>query len=150
MHNKTRIINSTLGVIIGLEISVLWIFMGLDIGFKFGAGFDNLSYMLTLGGYRHTILPIISLILIPTCAREYRWGFLAAVVLGIVTLILLLIHSMYKLMWSPPGYETKIFGPIVWSVMQIPMIVFGYQGARGIGKKRLSRSRFMMHKPLTP
>lgn len=136
MSNKTRIRNSTLGVIIGLEISVLWIFMGLDIGFKFGAGFDNLSYMLTLGGYRHTMLPIISLILIPICAREYRWGFLAAMALGIVTLSLLLIHSIYMLMWSPPGSESKIFGPIVWSVMQIPIIVFGYQGARGLGTKK--------------
>ena len=136
MHNKTRIINSTLGVIIGLEISIFWIFMGLDIGFKFGAGFDNLSYMLTLGGYRHTMLPIISFILIPICAREYRWGFLAAMVLGIVTLSLLLIHSMYILMWSPPGCESKIFGPIVWSVMQIPIIVFGYKAARGFHRKK--------------
>ena len=35
----------TLVVIIGLEISVLLIFMDLNIGFKFGSGFDNLNYM---------------------------------------------------------------------------------------------------------
>jgi hypothetical protein len=136
MNNETRIKNSTLGIIIGLEISVLWIFMGLDFGFKFGAGFDNISYILTLGGYRHTILPIIALALIPICAREYRWGFLTAMVLGIVTLSLLLIHSIYMLICSPPGFESKIFGPIVWSVIQIPIIVFGYKAARGLRKKK--------------
>jgi hypothetical protein len=136
MSNRTRIKNSTLGVIIGLEISVLCIFMGLDFGFKFGAGFDDISYMLTLGGHRHTILPIIALALIPICARENRWGFFTAMCLGIVTLSLSLIHSMYMLMCSPPGFEEKIFGPLVWSVMQIPIIAFGYKASRGLRKKK--------------
>ena len=66
MSKNSKITNYTLGTIIGLVISVWWIFMGLNFGFKFEAGFDRISYFLTLGGYRHTIMPIVALILIPS------------------------------------------------------------------------------------
>jgi len=122
-----RISNNAFGVIIGLVISVWWIFMGLDSGFKFGSGFDNLSYILTLGGYRHTVMPVAALILIPVCAREYRWGFLAATLLGIVTLTLALTHVIYMLITAPVGYKSLIFGPTAWSVIQISIILYGYK-----------------------
>ncbi len=122
-----KISTNTLGVIIGLVISVLWIFVGLDSGFEFGSGFDNVSYILTLGGYRHTVMPVAALILIPVCAREYRWGFLAAMLLGIVTLTLASTHVIYMLIAAPVGYKSLIFGPTGWSVIQILIIVYGYK-----------------------
>ena len=108
--------------------------MGLDFGFKFGAGFNRISYFLTLGGHRHTIMPIVALILIPICAREHRWGFLAAMILGIVTLSLLLIHIISLLFYRPPGFESIIFGPIVWSAIQIPIIIFSYKARQELTK----------------
>ncbi len=122
-----KISNNKIGVIIGLVISVWWIFVGLDSGFRFGSGFDNVSYILTLGGYRHTVMPVAALILIPVCAREYRWGFLAAMLLGIVTLTLASTHVIYMLIAAPVGYKSLIFGPTGWSVIQILIIVYGYK-----------------------
>ena len=124
MNNKSRIKNSTLGVLIGLLISIWWIFMGLDIGFRFQAS-DEVSFYLTLGGHRHTIMTIIALILIPICVLEKQWSFLAAMLLAVTTLTLSVIHVVYMLITEPSGYESQLFGPIIWSVMQIPIIFFG-------------------------
>jgi len=134
MNSKARIKNSTLGVIIGLVISVWWIFMGLDIGFRFEAS-DAVSYWLTLGEYRHTIMTILALVLIPVCVLEKRWGFLAAMVLAVATLTLSVVHVVYMLMTAPSGYESQLFGPIIWSVMQIPIIVFSYRARREQAKE---------------
>lgn len=131
-----KISTNTLGVIVGLVISVFWIFMGLDFGFEFGAGFDSISYLLTLGGYRHTIIPIAALILIPICAREYRWGFSATMALGIVTLTLASAHVIYMLIVTPFGYESLLFGPIMWSVMQTPIIMFSYRAKKVLNEAR--------------
>jgi hypothetical protein len=132
MKSKARISKSALGVIIGLVISVWWIFMGLDIGFRFEAS-DAVSSWLTLGGYRHTIMTIVALFLIPVCALEKRWGFLGAMVLGIATLTLSGIHVVYMLITAPSGYESQLFGPIIWSVFQIPIIVFSHRARREVG-----------------
>ena len=129
MNRKASIRNSTLGVITGLVVSVWWIFMGLDIGFRFEAS-DAVSYWLTLGGYRHTIMTIIALVLIPVCALEKQWGFLGATVLGITTLTLSVVHVVYMLIAAPSGYESQLFGPIVWSLVQIPIILFSHRARR--------------------
>ena len=134
MNSKARIRNSTVGVIIGLVFSVWWIFMGLDIGFRFEAG-DVVCYWLTLGGYRHTIMTIFALVLIPLCALEKRWGFLAAMVLGLATLTLSAAHVVYMLIVTPSGYESQLFGPIIWSFMQIPIIVFSHRMRRELAKE---------------
>lgn len=126
MNSKTKIKFSTLGVLIGLVVSVWWIFMGLDIGFRFEA-IGVVSYWLTLGGYRHTIMTILALALIPVCALEKRWGFLTAMMLGIVTLTLSVVHVVYMLITAPSGYESQLFGPIIWSIIQIPIIMFSYR-----------------------
>jgi hypothetical protein len=131
MKGKARISNNALCVIIGLVVSVWWIFMGLDIGFRFEAS-DAVSYWLTLGGYRHTIMTIVALFLIPVCALEKRWGFWGAMVLGIVTLTLSVIHIVYMVITAPSGYEAQLFGPIIWSVLQIPIIVFSHRARREI------------------
>jgi hypothetical protein len=134
MNNEARIRNSTLGVIIGLVVSVWWIFMGLDIGFRFETS-DAVCNWLTLGGHRHTVMTILALVLVPWCALEKRWGFLAAMVLGAVTLTLSVVHVVYMLIVAPSGYESQLFGPIVWSIMQIPIVVFSYRARREVGKK---------------
>ena len=129
MKNKASIRKSTLGVILGLVVSVWWIFMGLDIGFRFEAG-DAVSLWLTLGGYRHTIMTIAALFLIPVCALEKRCGFLGAMVLGIATFTLSGIHVVYMVIAAPAGYESQLFGPIIWSIFQIPIIVFSHRARR--------------------
>jgi len=90
--------------------------------------------MLTLGDQRHTIMTILALILIPICARENKWGFLSAMVLVIVTLALSLIHSIYMLITTPPGFVSQIFGPTVWSIIQIPIISFSYKARQELIK----------------
>jgi len=139
MNNKTRIKNSTLGVIIGLVISVWWIFMGLDCGFRFEAS-DAVCYWLTLGGCRHTIMTILALVLVPVCALEKQWGFLAAMALGVTTLTLSVVHVVYMLIMVPSGYESQLFGPIVWSVMQIPIVVFSHRARREASKEAVVES----------
>lgn len=129
-----NILTNTRGVITGLVISVLWIFIGLDIvGFPFIAG-DIVCYWLTLGGYRHTIMTILALVLIPVCAHEKQWGFLSVIVLGAVTLTLSVVHVIYMLIATTPGYESQLFGPLVWSIMQVPIVVFGYRAMRDAEK----------------
>jgi hypothetical protein len=134
-----NISTNTRGVIIGLVISVLWIFIGLDIvGFPFTTN-DAVCYWLTLGGYRHTIMTMLALVLIPVCALEKQWGFLAAMVLGAVTLTLSVAHVIYMLIATPPGYESQLFGPLVWSIMQIPIVVFSYRAKREVDKEAGAR-----------
>ena len=130
MNDEARIGRNTLGVIIGLVVSVGWIFMGLDIGFRFETS-DMVSTWLTLGGYRHTVMTILALVLIPVCALEKRWGFLGATALGATTLALSGVHVVYMLIAAPAGYESQLFGPVVWSLVQIPIILFS---RRALGK----------------
>lgn len=129
MNDKYRIHNNTLGIIIGLVASIGWIFMGLDIGFSFDAP-DAISLWLTLGGYRHTIVTLIALVLIPFCAIEKRWSFIAAMVLGAITLVLSVIHVLYMIIATLPGYETQLFGPVMWSVIQVVIIIFSYRAMK--------------------
>lgn len=133
MSQTNKITNNGLGVIIGLVVSVWWIFMGLNTGFRFVAS-DQISYILTLGEQRHTIMTILALILIPICARGNKWGFFAAMVLGIVTLALSLAHSIYMLVATPSGFESQILGPTVWAIIQIPIIIFGYKARQELIK----------------
>ena len=125
MNKSDKITNNTLGVLIGLVVSILWIFMGLDFGFHFGA-VDYVCYVLTIGGLRHTIMSVLALVLIPMCAREIKWGILAALVLGIVTFLLSFTHVIYFLIATPLGFESQILGPSIWSIIQVPIIIFSY------------------------
>ena len=129
MSKNDKIANDTFGVLIGLVLSVLWIFMGLDFGFTFEAA-DYVCHILTIGGLRHTIMPMLALLLIPICARENRWGFLAAIVLGITTFTLSIIHVVYLLIATPLGFESQILGPLIWSIIQVVIMVFGYKAQK--------------------
>jgi len=52
MNSKARISKSALGVIIGLVVSVWWIFMGLDLGFRFEAS-ELLAHIRRLPSYHN-------------------------------------------------------------------------------------------------
>ena len=130
-----KISTNTLGVIIGLELSILWILMGLEIGFAFKPS-SMLSYIVTLGAHRHTVMTIAGLILIPICAREIKWGFLAAMVLGTVTFILSSVSVVEMLVATPPGYEGQLFGPSAWIAIQIPIILFSYRARKELNEAR--------------
>ena len=124
-----RISTNTLGVIVGLELSVLWILMALESGFAFKPN-STLSYLVTLGAHRHTVMTIAGLVLIPICAREIKWSFLAAMILGMVTFVLTSVSVVELLVTTPPGYGGRLFGPIVWIALQIPIILFSYRAQR--------------------
>jgi hypothetical protein len=126
MAKTQRISNNTLGVIIGLVLSVWWIFMGLVMDFPF-VPFNDLSYVVTLAGYRHAVMTIAALVLIPICSREYRWGFLAAVILGALTFVLSLITVVNLLVSTPPDFQQTLMGPSVWLIFQVIIVVFAYR-----------------------
>lgn len=107
--------------------------MGLDIGFPFETN-DTVCYWLTLGGYRHTIMTIIAFVLIPFCALEKPKAFLMSIVLGTTTLTLSVVHVGYMIIAAPSGYESQLFGPVMWSIMQVPIVFFGYSAWQVSGK----------------
>jgi hypothetical protein len=129
MPKTQRISNNTLGVIVGLVLSVWWIFMGLVMGFPF-VPFNYLNYIVTLAGYRHVVMPIAALVLIPICSLEYRWGFLAAMILGALTFVLSLITVVNLLVSAPPGFQQTLMGPLVWLIFQVPIVVFAYRALK--------------------
>jgi hypothetical protein len=131
MNKINRINNNTLFTIIGLVISVMWIFMGLDFDFKFGP-LNIVCEILTLGGLRHTIMTILALILIPICALENKWGLLGTMILASVIIALSMTHVIYMLIATPTGYEGQLFGPIAWSVIQVPIIVFSFKSRKEV------------------
>jgi hypothetical protein len=127
---KTQgISKNTLGVIIGLVLSVWWIFIGLDMGFPFEP-FNDLSHIVTLVGYRHTVMTIAALVLIPICAREYRWGFWAALIMGALTFVLSLITVVNLLASAPPDFQQTLMGPSVWLIFQATIVVFAYRALK--------------------
>jgi hypothetical protein len=130
MGEVNGISTNTLGVILGLVATVLWIFMGLEMGFPF-VPTSYISYIVTLGGYRHTVMTILALILIPLCARENIQGFRAAMVLGTVIFALSLI-SIIDLFIT--GERVKLLGPLGWLVIQIPVIIFSYRAQQQLIK----------------
>jgi hypothetical protein len=34
---------------------------------------------------------------------------------------------------NPAGYEEQLFGPIAWSVIQVPIIVFSFKSRKKLG-----------------
>jgi len=129
MAKTQRISNNALGVIVGLVLSVWWIFMGLVMDFPF-VPFNDLSYVVTLAGYRHAVMTIAALILIPICSREYRWGFLAAMILGALTFVLSLITVVNLLVSTPPDFQQTLMGPLVWLIFQVIIVVFAYRALK--------------------
>jgi hypothetical protein len=136
MGKSRRISINTLGVLIGLELSVLWILMGLELGFAFKPT-SVLSTVVTLGAHRHTIMTVAGLILIPICAREIRWGFLAAMILGITTIVLTSVSVLEMLVAPAPGDEGRLFGPVVWIVLQVPVVLFSHNSRKALDETML-------------
>jgi amino acid permease len=126
MSKKNNISKTVLYLIIGLVISVGFLYMGVNIGFPFGTE-DPVCLVLTLWGYRHVIIPIITLILIPLCLLENKGVLIGTLSLGIFTIFLCLAHVVYMLIANPLGFEAQIYGPTIWSIIQIPIIFFSYK-----------------------
>lgn len=126
MSKNKKISNNILFLIIGLVISVGFMYTGVVIGFPFGTT-DPVCLVLTLWGYRHFIIPILTLILIPLCLLENKGGLIGTFFLSIITIFLCLAHVVYMYIANPPGFETQIYGPVVWSIIQIPIIFFSYK-----------------------
>ena len=125
MGKAKRISVNTLGVIVGLVVSVGLSISGLKEGLA--AALDPVSANVVY------ILTLVSLILIPICSRENRWGFLSAMVLGIV-LLALSVSDFTQLITGLPSAESPEFestvGGMIWGIIQIPIIVFSYRAYR--------------------
>lgn len=56
-------------------------------------------------------------------------------VLGVMTLALSLVHVGYMVIAEPAGFRSQLFGPLVWSIIQIPIVVFGYKARQGLSRE---------------
>ena len=126
--------NNTLGAIIALEAIILGIFVGLKMGFSFEPP-STLSYIATLGGNRHVVGTIAALILIPTCAKQTKNGFLIALIVLSITATLTLI-SVIDLLFITHGFEYKAPVAAAMLIFQIIAIVFINRSRREIDKGR--------------
>ncbi|MFQ6086099.1 MAG: hypothetical protein ACE5OY_07555 [Candidatus Bathyarchaeia archaeon] len=125
MGEANRISNNALVVVVGLVISVAWIITGLVRGLAAVA-----DPWITAFVY---IVTLVALILIPICARENKWGFLLAMVWGIVIIIVRVIITVRLItgpMPEPQAFEMLVIGGTIWLIIQIPIIVFSYRAYR--------------------
>ena len=126
MKIKENLSQANFIVIVGLVLSVFIIFIALDImKFPFST-YDRISYYLCLGNTRHTVGVIGTLIIIPLCTKKIIWGFVLALILSTVIFILCFSHVIHMLINNPPNFTSQIHGPIIWSVVQLPVIIFSY------------------------
>jgi len=125
-----KINNYTLGLIIGLIASILWIFLGLDFGFHFKA-YDQFCNILTLFGFRHTIISILVMIMIPLCACENIIGIIGSMITGIITFFLTATHIVYLIIIKQTEY---IFGPVIWLLIHITIIISAYLSYKELNK----------------
>jgi hypothetical protein len=61
------------------------------------------------------------------CFGEERYAFIVVMITGIVTFTLGLTHVIYMLIAEPLGYEAQLYGPVIWSIIQIPITVFSHR-----------------------
>ena len=104
-------------VIVGLVITVGWIISGLVYGAlppeDYTSPWREFIYMISLAG------------LILICARENKWGFLSAIVLGIV----IFGAEVYL---APIKISQGQIGGMIWGIIQIPIIIFAYRAYRAV------------------
>jgi hypothetical protein len=114
-------------LITALSVSIAIIFIALDIlEFPF-ISYDSFCSIICLGGTRHTVGVLASLVLIPLCAAKKRFAFLAAAAFGIFIFLLCVIHIAYMLIVRTYRFEEQIHGPIIWAMVQLPVIIYGYK-----------------------
>ncbi|KPV64562.1 MAG: hypothetical protein AOA66_0095 [Candidatus Bathyarchaeota archaeon BA2] len=130
MGKAKRISFNTLGVIVGLVTSVGWIITGLLGGLAVALK-DELASATFI-----YIVTLVGLILIPICSRENKWGFLSAMVLGIVILVAALpfVTGLVTELPPPesPEFGLVVVGGAIWLIIQIPIIVFSYRAYRKV------------------
>jgi len=117
LSKAERISTNTLVVIVVLVFNVWWIVTGLLYGRlppeDYASPWREFVYWIT----------IVGLILIPICAREKRGGFLAAMVLGIVTLAV-------EAYLAPVKISQGQIGGTFFGITQILIIIFAYRAHR--------------------
>jgi len=121
-------------LIAALAVSIGIIFIALDIlEFPF-ISYDSFSSIICLGGTRHTVGVLAALFLIPVCAAKKRFGFLGALLLGISLFLLCVVHIAYMLIMRTYRFEEQIHGPIIWALVQLPVIIYGYKSFMEVKK----------------
>lgn len=131
----TSVVYYPIILITSLIVSIGIIFIALDIlDFPF-ISYDSFSSIICLGGTRHTAGVLASLLLIPLCAAKNRFGFLGAFILGISLFLLCTVHTAYMLIVRTYHFEEQIHGPIIWALIQLPIIIYGYRAFKEIKKK---------------
>jgi hypothetical protein len=114
-------------LITALVVSIGIIFIALDIlKFPF-ITYDPFCSIICLGGTRHTVGVLGALVLIPLCAAKKRFAFLAAAAFGMLIFLLCAAHIAYMLAAKPYRFEEQIHGPIIWALVQLPVIIYGYK-----------------------
>jgi hypothetical protein len=114
-------------LILWLSVSAGIIFIALDIlEFPF-ISYDRFSDWISLGGTRHTVGVLTALVCIPLVAAKRRLGYYGAFISGLVIFLLCAVHVVYMPIAQTYRFEEQIHGPILWALVQIPVIVYGYQ-----------------------
>jgi hypothetical protein len=118
--------NITVGVVVGLIISVGWIVGGYSIGLA--EAMKTVGYSLGLVVFVF-LATLINLILIPICLREKEWGFFSAMIISLLTIVLVIAVGPVATLISTGGQSTFDFylavgGGICWLFIQIPIVVF--------------------------
>ncbi|MBN1439442.1 MAG: hypothetical protein JW929_08540 [Anaerolineales bacterium] len=126
--------NNPVMLILWLSVSVGIIFIALDIlKFPF-VTYDRAGYLLCLGDTRHTVGVLAALVCIPLCAAKQRLGYYAALASGAILFLLCSSHAVYMLAAQTHRFEDQIHGPILWALVQIPIVVYAYKSIREAGK----------------
>jgi hypothetical protein len=114
-------------LILWLSVSAGIIFVALDIlEFPF-ISYDRFSDWICLGGTRHTVGVLSALVCIPLVAAKRRLGYYGAFISGLVIFLLCAVHVVYMPIAQTYRFEEQIHGPILWALVQIPVILYGHQ-----------------------
>jgi hypothetical protein len=121
-------------LIAALSVSIGIIFIALDIlKFPF-VTYDLFCSIICLGGTRHTVGVVVALALIPFCAAKKRAAFFGASLFAVFIFLLCGVHIVYMLAAKPYRFEEQIHGPIIWALVQLPVIFYGYKSFMEVRK----------------
>ena len=61
---------------------------------------------------------------------------MGALLLSIFIFVLCAVHIAYMLIMQPYRFTEQIHGPIIWALVQIPIIVYGYKSYTKVNKNK--------------
>lgn len=127
MGEGNKISKNALVVVLGLVISVAWIIIGL-VETPEAPGLSTVLPPLIIVFV--IIVSLVGLILIPICARENKWGFLSALILGIIVISYEAKNQINFITGTMPEgslFVLLVIGGVIWLIIQIPIIIFSYR-----------------------